>query len=58
MSILTAAVEYVGIDSSDDVSMTYSIDFNEMVNKRILKEVNMTDDGLDQSVLRKSRFVL
>jgi len=56
MEILTAAIEYVGIATSDDMTTVGSVSFVDMLNSRVLKKADLTNYDYDEAVLMDSMF--
>jgi len=58
LEILTAAVEYVGIATADDMTTVGSVSFVDMLNSRVLKKADLTNYSYDEAVLMDSMFQL
>ena len=58
IEILTAGVEYVGVETADDMTTVGSVSFVDMLNSRVLKKADLTNYDYDESVLMDSQFQL
>lgn len=56
LEILTAAIEYVGLENADDMTSVGSVSFVDMLNSRVLKKADLTNYSYDESVLMDSMF--
>ena len=54
LEILTAAVEYVGIQTADDMTTVDTVSFVDMLNSRVLKKADLTNYSYDEAVLMDS----
>mmetsp|Transcript_6383 Transcript_6383/g.8535 ORF Transcript_6383/g.8535 Transcript_6383/m.8535 type:complete len:99 (+) Transcript_6383:1307-1603(+) len=56
IEIMTSAIEYVGIDTADDMTTVGSVTFVDMLNSRVLKKADLTNYDYDEAVLMDSMF--
>jgi hypothetical protein len=49
--ILESAIEYVGIDSADDMTLIGGVPFKDMLQDRVLKKLNLSSYNFPEKIL-------